>query len=311
MSNPLISVIVPVYKVEKYLPNCIESVQRQSYFKWELILVDDGSPDGCPRICDEYASHDDRIKVIHKENGGLSSARNAGLEIFKGDYITFLDSDDFWHQDFLETLMAICVDNNADIAQCGFVRGEESIFPSNTISPNIKVYDNHTIFTKCATKIVVWAKLYKRYILEGVNMPEGLINEDDWTTWKLYYKAKKIAVTNIPLYYYTVNPASIMGQSKRKPDFSYLDAYKERIGFFVDKKEEDMEHCSRMQLCKAMVLSYGNPYLSQEERQMVKTRFEESYQIISRSKFLPKSIMLVFWMFHHFPKLASKLAEKK
>lgn len=95
MSNPLISVIVPVYKVEKYLANCIESVQRQSYFHWELILVDDGSPDRCPQICDEYASHDDRIRVVHKVNEGASKARNLGVSIAKGSYVLFIDADDY------------------------------------------------------------------------------------------------------------------------------------------------------------------------------------------------------------------------
>lgn len=310
MNNPLVSIIVPVYKVEKYLPNCIESVQRQTYVNWELILVDDGSPDNCPQICDECASRDDRIKVIHKENGGLSSARNAGLGIFKGDYVTFLDSDDFWHKDYLKIMLAMCEENGADIAQCGFIRGEKTSFPNIEGKPVVSVYDNHSIFTAYATKIVVWAKMYKRYTLEGVTMPVGLINEDDWTTWKLYYKAKKVAVTSQPLYYYTVNPTSIMGQAKKKPNFKYLDAYKERINFFVGTGEKDLEHCSRMQLCKSMVLSYCNPHLSDEDRQMVKSRFDESYDVIVNSEYISTTFKVLFRLFHHFPMMASKLAQK-
>lgn len=97
-NEPLVSIIVPCYKVEQYLPNCIESILCQSYTNWELILVDDGSPDNCGNICDDYAVKDNRIKVVHKQNGGLSSARNAGMKIMKGDYVTFLDSDDFLHK---------------------------------------------------------------------------------------------------------------------------------------------------------------------------------------------------------------------
>lgn len=310
MNEPLISVILPVYKVEKYLSNCIESVLRQSYTNWELIIVDDGSPDRCPQICDEYAIRDDRIRVIHKANGGLSSARNAGLDVFRGDYVTFLDSDDFWHRDYLKTLLGLCEDHNADIAQCGFVRGEEMVFPEIKMPHDVKVYDNHSIFTQYATKIVVWAKLYKRYILDGITMPEGLINEDDWTTWKLYYRAQKIAVTDEALYYYTVNPESIMAQSKKKPNFSYIDAYKERINFFINTKEEDLEHCSRMQLCKSMVLSYSNPHLSKDERQMVKCRFDESYAIVVGSKYIPIIFKMLFRLFHHLPMLASWMAKR-
>lgn len=308
--NPLISVIVPVYKVEKYLPNCIESVQKQSYHNWELILVDDGSPDSCPQICDEYASHDDRIKVIHKENGGLSSARNAGLDIFKGDYVTFLDSDDFWHKYYLAKMLAMCLENGAQMSQCSFVRGEDTIFPDINNHKQVDVYTNHAVFTRFAANIIMCGKMYARHLFDDIRMPIGLINEDDWTTWKLYYKAKKIAVTSQTLYYYTVNPASIMGQSKKKPNFSYLDAYKERINFFVGTKEEDLEHCSRMQLCKSMVLSYSNPYLSKEERQMVKSRFDESYAVIANSKYIPTTFKVLFRLFHHLPRLTSKMAKR-
>ena len=122
--NSLISIIVPVYKVEQYLPTCIESVQKQSYFNWELILVDDGSPDVCPQICEEYANHDDRIKVIHKENGRVAKARNAALRVAKGEYITFLDGDDYLHKDYLKIMLGIITSKQVDIVQCSFVRGE-------------------------------------------------------------------------------------------------------------------------------------------------------------------------------------------
>lgn len=310
MSNLLISVIVPVYKEEKYLPNCIESVQKQSYFNWELILVDDGSPDNCPRICDEYASRDDRIKVIHKENGGLSSARNTGLDVSNGDYVTFLDSDDFWHKDYLKIMLAICEESNAQMSQCQFVRGEETIFPESKDWGKVNVYTNHTVFTSQATNIIMCGKMYARHLFDDIRMPIGLINEDDWTTWKLYYKAGKVAVTSQPLYYYTVNPESIMSHAKKKPNLKYLDAYKERIDFFVGTGEKDLEHCSHMQLCKSMVLSYRNPHLSDEDRQMVKSRFDESYDVISTSKYIPVTFKVLFRLFHHFPMMASKLAQK-
>ena len=100
-NEPLVSIIVPCYKVEQYLPNCIESILYQTYTNWELILVDDGSPDNCGNICDDYAAKDNRIKVVHKKNGGLSSARNAGMKVMNGEYVTFLDSDDFLHKDAL------------------------------------------------------------------------------------------------------------------------------------------------------------------------------------------------------------------
>lgn len=310
MTSPLISVIVPVYKVEKFLPNCIESVQKQSYVNWELILVDDGSPDGCPKICDEYACHDDRIKVIHKENGRVAKARNAALRMAKGEYITFLDGDDYLHKDYLKIMSGIITSKQADIVQCGFVRGEATAFPDVKITEKISMYDNHSIFLNQVAKIVVWGKLYKRYIFEGRLVTEDKFFEDDFTTWKWYYAAKTIAVTNDSLYYYMDNQLSTMAMHKKKPNWDFLEAYEERINFFVDTKEEDLEHCSRMQLCKSMVLSYGNPHLSKEERQMVKARFDESYKVISSSKYISTTFKVLFRLFHHFPVMASKVAAK-
>ena len=118
--NPLISVIVPVYKAEKYLDKCVQSIVNQTYKNLEIILVDDGSPDNCPEMCDEWAKKDSRIKVIHKENGGVSSARNAGLDNSFGDYIGFVDSDDFIENDFYECLYDNLVENGADISFCTF-----------------------------------------------------------------------------------------------------------------------------------------------------------------------------------------------
>lgn len=310
MNNPLISVIVPVYKVEKYLPNCIESVQKQTYTNWELILVDDGSPDSCPKICDEYARHDDRIKVIHKENGRVAKARNAALRIAKGEYVTFLDGDDYLHKDFLGILCKMIVSQKADIVQCDFVKGTATIFPDVKIVEQISTYDNHSVFLKQKSKIVVWGKLYKRYIFDGRLVTEDKFFEDDFTTWKWYYAANKIAITNVPLYYYMDNQQSTMAMHKKKPNWDFLDAYKERIDFFIGTKEEDIEHCSRMQLCKAMVLTYSNPHLSKEERQMVKTRFDESFAVIASSKYIPTTFKVLFRLFHLSPMVASKVASK-
>ena len=310
MNNPLISVIVPVYKVEKYLPNCIESVQRQSYYNWELILVDDGSPDRCPQICDEYASHDDRIMVIHKENGRVAKARNAALRVAKGAYITFLDGDDYLHKDYMKVMLNTMTNKQVDIVQCGFVRGEATEFPEVKIAEKITMYDNHTIFLDQVATIVVWGKLYKRFVFDGRLVTEDKFFEDDFTTWKWYYAAKTIAVTNAPLYYYMENQQSTMAMHKKKPNWDFLEAYEERINFFIDTKEEDLEHCSRMQLCKSMVLSYSNPYLSKEERQMVKSHFDDSYAVIADSKYIPITFKMLFRLFHHIPMMASEIAKR-
>lgn len=310
-SQPLISIIVPVYKVEQYLQTCIESIQAQTYSNWETILVDDGSPDKCGEICDEYAKKDQRIKVVHKENGGLSSARNAGLDLPpKGDFITFLDSDDFLHPDYLSILVGLQEKYDADIVQCDFVRGTATTFPLLNNEVNIDVLNNHEIFIKEKAKIIMWGKLYKSCLFAGIRMPVGLYNEDDWTAWKLYYKARTIVVTNQALYYYSINPSSIMGQLSKKPDLRYVNAYNERIGFFEGTGEKDLEHCSRLQLCKSLLLNYRHRMLSEEERLEIKAKFNESWKELKHSSYIRPFYKLLFSTFHLMPMLTSKITAK-
>ena len=306
-----VSIIVPCYKVENFLCTCIESILQQSYIKWELILVNDGSPDRSGEICDEYARIDDRIKVIHKENGCLSSARNAGLDIMTGEYVTFLDSDDFWHKDYLEVLMFFVKKNYADIVQCGFVRGTESVFPKIDIQLKNESFDNHSVFIKQVANIVMWGKVFKAAFFDDIRMPIGLINEDDWVTWKLYYKASKIMINNQPLYYYTQNPNSIMGVKNKKPDISYFGAYEERINFFIEKGEKELEDASRIQFCKSLLLLYSNVMLTVDEKTRVKALFDENWNKILSSHIISKKLKIIFFSFYNFPLVTSKIVVKK
>lgn len=307
MSIPLVSIIVPVYKVEKYLRTCINSVLHQSYTSWELILVDDGSPDYSGEICDEYARIDERIEVIHKKNGGLSFARNVGLDIMRGEYVTFLDSDDFWHSDYLKILMEYVIEKGAEIAQCDFVRGTETTFPTFNGKVLVERYDNHSVFTSRTGKTILWGKIYKADFFSKIRMPVGLINEDDWTTWKLYYQAQKIVVTNQPLYYYTKNPNSIMGTNRKKPNLSFIEAYDERIAFFRSTGERDLEDCSHLHICKSLLLVYSNPMLTQEQRKDVRNRFKMSWKEIKSSQLVSFPFKFIFGTFDKYPTLTSTL----
>ena len=306
--NNLISVIIPVYKVEKYLRNCIDSVINQSYTNWEMILVDDGSPDQSGTICDEYAKCDQRIKVIHKGNGGLSSARNAGLDYPpKGDLVTFLDSDDFWHEDYLRELLTLQKRYEADIVQCDFVRGTEMFFPKMQNRAIINVFNNHEIFLNDKAKVIMPCKLYKSYLFDNLRMPIGLYNEDDWTTWKIYYRAARIVVTTSKLYYYTSNPTSIMSRLNVKPDFRFFNAYHERIAFFENAKKIDLEHCSRLQFCKALLLTYANRRLKETEIKLLLNEFETNWIKIKRSSYVPLKYKFLFSFFPIQPKIVSRL----
>lgn len=305
-----VSIIVPCYNVEKYLHNCINSIINQSYNQWELILINDGSQDKSGEICEYYAKIDNRIKVIHKPNGGLSSARNTGLDVITGNYVTFLDSDDFWHRDYLKNLMFFVKEKNVDIAQCSFIRGFETTFPNINTNTKISYYDNHSIFLKEVAKIIIWGKIYKASLFDNIRMPVGFIHEDDWTTWKLYYKAKNIAITNQPLYYYTINPNSIMGKNYNKPDLKYFAAYKERIFFFIEKKEKDLEHISRLQFCKSLFLLYSNPMLTRNEKTDILNKFKDNWRKIKMSPYINMKYKLLFIFFCICPDIIKFIIRK-
>jgi len=235
--NPLISIIVPVYKVEDYLEKCIKSILAQSLTNLELILIDDGSPDKCGEICDSYADKDSRINVVHKRNEGLSAARNTGLDIAKGKYIGFIDSDDWIDSNMYETLLALLVDNNADIAQCEFIKSynEEEII-DNSEKKNFEIFNNveslvNLYNEKAISTVVIWNKLYKRSLFENIRFPKGKIHEDEFTTHKLLYKSKKLVYTDKTFYYYRQNPTSIMNSKFNKKRLDILDAMQERLEF--------------------------------------------------------------------------------
>jgi glycosyltransferase involved in cell wall biosynthesis len=253
--NELISVIIPVYNVEKYLYRCIDSVLTQSYTNLEIILIDDGSPDKCPEICDKYAKKDSRIQVIHQHNKGPSSARNAGLNIMSGQYVTFLDSDDFWHSDFLKILYSECISNSCDITECEYIHGTQSEFPPIPIDYSFQLYQKN-IFILYKAKTITWGKLYKSNLWSDIRFPIGKYYEDDFTTWKLYYKARQIALINIPLYYYFINQNSTMQKNIKTVKMDFVDAYIERLDFFSKKGEKQLYNISKERLCTNLMLTY-------------------------------------------------------
>ena len=214
MDAPLISVIVPVYKVEKYLDRCVQSIVDQTYRNLEIILVDDGSPDNCPAICDAWAEKDNRIKVIHKENGGLSDARNAGMAITTGEYIAFVDSDDWVDRSFMETLLDLSVRTGADIAECNFIKTSGST-EARTTSDAVTVCTTEEALEKHIRiemfKQVVWNKLYRKNVINVV-FQKGKYHEDEFWTYQIIANCKKLAHIDRILYFYFQREDSIMGE---------------------------------------------------------------------------------------------------
>lgn len=237
----LISVVIPIYKVADLLPKCVDSILAQSYRNLEIILVDDGSPDNSGEICEEYAKKDHRVKVVHKKNGGLSSARNAGIDIHTGKYILFVDSDDYINPKMIETLYQNLQTTGADISICDYVpfsdkkqvknRYSEQKFvisgneKYDYIAPSNKYSEYGTVST------VQWNKLFKSEIFKKLRYPEGKINEDEFIITNQFHLAKKISYILEPLYYYYQRPNSII-HSFSMNRLDIIDAFNLRIDFY-------------------------------------------------------------------------------
>ena len=231
-----VSVIVPIYNVERYVEKTIVSIINQSYKDLEIILVNDGSTDNSLKICRDFAKIDDRIIVLDKKNGGLSDARNYGIEKSKGEYILFVDGDDYIHYQMVEILYNCAQKSSSDMVICNFTRVNEN---ENTVDTkidlnqlkNINTYTNtealHKLFISDTYLIfsVAWNKLYKRSLFHEVRFPYGKIHEDEFTSYKLIDLADKIGYINIPLYYYVRREGSIVSSGITDRSFQKVEAY--------------------------------------------------------------------------------------
>lgn len=261
--SPLISVIVPIYKVEPYLQRCLDSVVNQTYTNLEIILIDDGSPDNCPQICDDYAAKDNRIVVIHKENGGLSDARNVGLDICKGEYISFIDSDDWVADIYIESMVKAILDNNADMAVVNFKRSPYALnfYPPSLICTKTEILEHIQAVEKLWSSeetifVTAWGKLVKASLYKNIRFPKGFVHEDVYTSYKLLYFSQKTIFLDAPLYYYFQREGSIM--SEAKPDsLRLLKAKVERYLFFKSHKEIKIMAFSLPSLCWDLLFAYS------------------------------------------------------
>lgn len=222
---PRLSVIVPVYKVEKYIHKCVDSILNQTFKDFELILIDDGSPDNCGEICDEYAKKDSRVRVIHKENGGQSSARNRGLDIAKGEIIGFVDSDDDIEVNMYKNLIDYMDREKLDIVFCDvyLVRGdrvrEQSMYSENKVLNNIQGLKDNLI---CKIDNAVWNKIYKKTIFNNLRFTEGIVYEDVRIMYKVFSKSQKSGYLKQSLYYYYKRPNSTIAQSFNSKSLSLI-----------------------------------------------------------------------------------------
>ena len=256
----LVSVIVPVYKVENYIRKCLDSIINQTYRELDIILVDDGSPDNCGKICDEYAENDSRIRVIHKENGGLSSARNAALDVIKGNWVICIDSDDYVHPDMIKRLYEAANANSAQISICAhYEEFEDRLLITQKVEDNTIVWNKDEALRKLVedsdVKSYAWGKLYRADLFENVRYPDGRNYEDIATTYYLFDKSEKIVKIPDYLYYYFIRNDSISFNNStaawHKGCHASCLGQQERAEYFRNKGYEDL-----YQLAMAKLLPY-------------------------------------------------------
>ena len=234
-----ISIIVPVYNVEKYINRCIDSILVQTYENFELILVDDGSPDNCGAICDEYTRKDSRIRVIHKKNGGLSSARNAGLDwVFSNSdsrWITLIDSDDWIHPKYLELLLSAVQEHETDISIGTYFRTAGEPFPAiNEIEPKLYRTEDYYI-AKDVNATVAWGKLYARECFQNIRYPDGKIHEDEYVTYRILFERQYVSVVDAQIYAYFDNTNGITNAKWTPKRMDAIDALEEQVAFFLER----------------------------------------------------------------------------
>ncbi|MCL1982890.1 MAG: glycosyltransferase [Clostridiales bacterium] len=290
--QPLISIIIPVYKVEQYIRQCVNSAISQTFTNLEIILIDDGSPDCCGTICDEYAEMDCRIKVIHKENGGLSDARNAGVEISRGEYLAFMDGDDWMDIDTIELLYKNLIDHNADISSCSYfivytntIIKKDSNRKISKFSPEqaIKNYLLHNIPDSSAC-----CKLYKKHIFSDVRFPINKRCEDIFIIADVFSRATTIINNATPKYYYRQRRSSITKCDKYNPNIlDLIEAYK-HVLCVVEKEFPSLVDICKEKLLMAKISVLQSMLLSKEYGQIPEYKkmllaFRSNYSLLMKA----------------------------
>lgn len=276
-----ISIIVPVYNVEQFIFRCIDSILAQSFFNFELILVNDGSVDNSGIVCDKYRNKDNRIIVIHQNNGGLSAARNTGIDYAinhsESKWITFIDSDDWIHPEYLSVLLNAAIKTESRISVCSFLRTETDVQQNIMYEGKPIVYDPEDLWVnKRVNATVAWGKLYKKDLFRTIRFPIGKLHEDEFTTYKLLFSCKRIAYIPAELYFYFTNPNGIMGNTWTLSRAVVLQAFSEQCSFFHKNRFPKAEQVSAQEyfVCCAGVLNNLNSFYPDEIQLLRKTRRE-------------------------------------
>lgn len=307
-----VSVIIPIYKVEPYLRQCLDSVVGQTYQNLEIICVDDGSPDRCGDICEEYSSRDNRIRVIHRENGGLSAARNTGIDAATGEYICFIDSDDYVKKTYVEYLYGLIMKYDAEIAVCPLLQYiseqnietkksgvEQRMTPSEALS---YIFQNSKY-----VGVYAWNKMYHRDVFTSIRYPEGKCYEDSGTTYRLFLASKNIAIGKVPQYYYRVSRSGQItssGFEKKMDKIAFIDEMRtcfERCCPDVLKSFECYAMWSILDIYRSCLLS-AHSDLDQKREMRKKTLLGKEY-VEGVNAHLSTTLLIQYYFITKFPNI--------
>ena len=303
-----ITVIIPVYKVEKYLQKCLDSVVDQSYKDLQILLVDDGSPDQCPNICEQYAAKDARVQVIHQKNQGLSAARNTGIKDIAGDYVLFLDSDDYLEETYCEKMMELAQRTDSDIVigEATTVDEEGRVYHTNQeIKISVeKVFSKEMIMGEVIReqqwKGYAWGKLYRRSLVEGIKYPVGRAFEDRFTVYKYFDRASRVVLCPGAVLFYRIRKGSIMHDFNLKKWYDLIDSEKNLIDFCEREYPSllsDMESKYFGRLVHIWIAFY-DAGISSEMEELLKI-MRAAYQKYGKKTYMKKmhkiSYQMIFW----------------
>jgi glycosyltransferase involved in cell wall biosynthesis len=295
MERPLISVIVPVYRVEAYLQTCVDSILGQTYPNLEILLVDDGSPDRCGQICESYAAADTRVRVIHQENGGVSKARNTGLDVCSGAYLCFIDSDDFIDRHYIEVLYSLCAENGADMSMCRMVRTIDGTVPVPNLRGPVRLYSGREMSVRLHSDAtgnyaVICNKLFRRKLFESLRFPSGRRYEDEYVVHQYFWASENVAITQAALYVYRQREDSFTGSAFTSARLDALSALEERLRFYAELEDPELEaranavYCYLMRRCLPELRKLEKPaHLSAQ----LKKKLRRSFWRLCLSKDLP------------------------
>lgn len=312
---PKVSVIVPIYNVEKYIVRCIDSIINQTYKNIEIILVDDGSPDKCGEICDEYLKKDSRIKSLHKENGGLSDARNYGMKYATGDYTVFLDSDDWLKENMIETLVNISIENSADVVQSAFYyaydkhmllderyykEGKEPIVLNNKELMKELVINERV-------KNFAWGKLYKTNLIKDIPFKKGVLFEDIFWAHKVMSKVNKYVIVHTPMCYYLQRADSIVATYTIR-NLDILKGLKERHDFIKDNYSELINESYKL-ILTTNLMHYNLLIVNRDKdkdgvnRKEIEKYIKDNYMKLKKSIEDDKRLKRQLYLFNIYPPL--------